>query len=531
MNNRKTILLLFAALLLLGACREPKKGSEVQALFNPLEITALELKAGIAEGKWSIREITELYLAQIEKLNHQGPHLNAIISVNPEALSIADSLDKLWNEGTILGELHGIPIILKDNIESLDAMPTTGGSRALAENFVQRDAEISRLLRKSGAIIIAKANLSEWANFRGENSISGWSGMGGFTRNPYVLSRNPCGSSAGSAVAVASGMAPLAIGTETNGSIVCPSQTNGIFGLKPTVGLVPGRGIIPIAHSQDVAGPMAKSIADLNLVMKVIGQPDPTNPANLKNWPPPAYGSANLSGQEMGSKRIGVFHNSRGRYPKVDEVFDQAQADLKKLGYELIPVESILPNGTNYASFQVMLYEYQSDLNAYFQSLGPDAPLNSIEALIAFNEQDSLELAFFGQEYLEMALERTEEDKKSYLENLSLMHRNSRELGLDRIMDSLKLDVIIAPSGGPAWTTDLINGDHYLLGSSSPAAISGYPNVTVPMGSVQGLPIGLSFFGRAYSEGKLLETAYQFEIQENRRAIPMFLTTDPELKN
>lgn len=517
--------------LLFGACTEANNNNTTEALFDPLRITATELKAGLAEGRWTIRQITEVYLNQIEALNHKGPHLNAVISVNPDALTIADSLDQLWQEGKILGDLHGIPVILKDNIESLDAMPTTAGSRALAENFVGRDATISELLRQSGALILAKANLSEWANFRGENSISGWSGMGGFTRNPYVLSRNPCGSSAGSAVAVAAGMAPIAIGTETNGSIVCPSQTNGVIGLKPTVGLVPGSGIIPIAHSQDVAGPMAKSLADINLVMNVIGKPDPANPARLANWPPEAFQLTELSTDEKATKRIGVFHDARGRYGKVDQVFDEAQEDLKALGYELIPVESILPNGTNYASFQVMLYEYQADLNAYFESLGEEAPIKSIAELLAFNEEDSLELMYFGQEYLKMAMEQDLADEESYLGFLDQMQRNSRELGVDKVMDSLNLDAIIAPTGGPAWTIDPINGDHYLLGSSSPAAISGYPNLTVPMGSVQGLPLGLSFFGRAYSEAELLQIAYLFEKQADRRIVPKFLTTDPELKN
>ncbi len=504
-------------------------------LPDPPTTTAWELKTGLDQGKWTVRQITEVYLAQIEQLNRQDPNLRAIISVNPDALAIADSLDRLLDQNQKLGILHGIPVVLKDNIESKDAMPTTAGSRALANNFSNRDSKVAEKLRQAGAIIIAKANLSEWANFRGENSISGWSAMGGFTRNPYVLSRNPCGSSSGSAVAVASGMAPLAVGTETNGSIICPAQANGVVGIKPTVGLISAEGIIPIAASQDVAGPIAKTINDATLLLEVLAEADTSNPGNLPNWPPQYWDWRSVeSTSELGTpplqgQRIGVYWVSKGSYPKVDSLFAQAQRDLELLGAELVPINNILPEGTNYASFQVMLYEYKRGLNQYFKSLGPDSPIQSIEDLIAFNEQDSVELQFFGQEYLKMAAKMDSSYHANYLEQLALMHKNSRELGIDKIMDSLDLAVIIAPSGGPAWPIDPLNGDHFLLGSSSPAAIAGYPNLSLPMGFIGELPVGLSIFGRALEESKLIQVASYFERLKMRRKAPRYLRQDPVL--
>lgn len=533
-NYIKSASLALAFLLLLG-CKT--KSTKPKTLFNPMLITAIELKKGLEEGKWTVREITETYLAQIDSLNTKGPQLHALISVNPDALTIADSLDQLLKEGQLLGPLHGIPVIIKDNIESKDRMPTTAGSRALAENFVNRDSKLAEKLHEAGAILLAKANLSEWANFRGENSISGWSAMGGFTRNPYVISRNPCGSSSGSAVAVAAGMAPLAIGTETNGSIVCPSQANGVVGIKPTVGLVSGKGIIPIAHSQDVAGPIAKTVNDAALLLSVIAEADSSNPANFNNWPPEFWDWRHVESELLAGspplegKRIGVYAPSGGSYPKVDSLFLAAQNDLKQLGAELVAVDEILPQGTNYASFQVMLFEYHQGLNAYFKSLGPESPIQSLEDLIAFNENDSIEMQYFGQEYLLMALARDSTYAKDYKINRDIMHRNSRELGIDLLMDSLKLDVIIAPSGGPAWQIDPINGDHFLMSSSSPAAISGYPNLSTPMGSIMGLPVGLSIFGRVLEESKLIEIALHFEQMKSRREPPKFLNEDLSLKN
>lgn len=527
-------LILFSLLLSLFACKGQE--AELEPKFDPQSVGVFELQMGLDSAQWTVRDIVETYLQRIEDYNQKGPHLAAIISVNPQALSIADSLDKLLARGEKLGRLHGIPVILKDNIESLDSMPTTAGSRALAANFVFRDSKVAERLRAEGAIILAKANLSEWANFRGQNSISGWSAMGGFTRNPYVLSRNPCGSSSGSAVAVAAGLAPIAIGTETNGSIICPSQANGIVGLKPTVGLVSGKGIIPIAWSQDAAGPMAKSVAETALVLAVLADPDPENPGNFEQWPPQnwraqASPAALQPEKVLLGKRIGIYREAAGKDARVDSLFEAAQRQLEALGGSLVEIPKTLASGTNYASYQVMLFEYQVGLNRYFQSLGPQSQLQSIQDLIAFNRQDSIELQWFGQEYLELAAAVDTTDWKSYRYNLKMMQNNSRAEGIDRVMDSLQLDIIMAPSGSPAWMIDPVNADHYQLSSSSPAAISGYPSISLPMGTVHGLPVGVSFFGRAFSEQSLVEIAQIFEQARGPIPPPQFLEVDPPLKN
>lgn len=535
LSSMKKAHLLLSLLISLYACEAQQSEAE-QELFDPMQASIADLSEGLDSAKWTVRQMVSVYLDRIEAMNHKGPQLHAVISVNPQALAIADSLDRLLSQGIKLGPLHGIPVIIKDNIESLDSMPTTAGSRALAENYTFRDATLSAKLRAAGAIILAKANLSEWANFRGENSISGWSGMGGFTRNPYVLSRNPCGSSSGSAVAVAAGFAPVAIGTETNGSIICPSQSNGIVGLKPTVGLVPGKGIIPIAWSQDVAGPMAKSVEDAMLVLEVIADPDPENPAKIKNWPPQNWSArpslpAVLPEKPLLGKRIGVYTNSNGKDKRVDSLFSASQEMLRSLGASLVEIEEIFPSSTNYASYQVMLYEYQVGLNRYLNTIDSSIGVNSIPELMAFNEGDSVELHYFGQEYLALAAEVDSTDKETYHRNLKMMHFHSRTNGIDRMMDSLKLDLFIAPSGSPAWMIDPVNGDHYIMSSASPAAISGYPNLSLPMGMVHGLPVGISIFGKAFQESKLMELALIFEKYRGEIPSPQFLKEDQALKN
>lgn len=514
--------------LIASACSEEViRDHPYEPPFDALEWGIFELQDAYAKGSLSIYEATDTYLNRIASMNHEGPKLHAVISVNPEALVIADSLDRMYKAGEILGPLHGIPVILKDNIESLDSMPTTAGSRALSENYVFRDSKVAQKLREAGAIILAKANLSEWANFRGQSSISGWSGLGGFTRNPYVLSRNPCGSSAGSAVAVAAGLAPIAIGTETNGSIVCPSQTNGVVGLKPTVGFVAGARIIPIAHSQDVAGPMAKTVAEVALVMEVLADPDPANPARFENWPPQDWSFALEEGKSLEGMRIGIFTAALGEHAGVDSLFAQARRDFSALGAELVEIPELMTSGTGYHSYQVMLYEYNHDLNAYFASLGEKASIGSIQELIEFNKTDSIELLYFNQAYLEQCLEYTDSD--AYEEHLAAMHLGSRKKGIDHYIDSLQLEAIIAPTGSPAWQIDPINGDHHILGSSSPAAISGYPNLTVPMGFDGELPLGISIFGPFLSEQKLLQIGAVYEAKTKHRKVPQFLATDPEL--
>ncbi|MCB0473466.1 MAG: amidase, partial [Flavobacteriaceae bacterium] len=369
-----------------------------------------------------------------------------------------------------------------------------------------------------------KANLSEWANFRGELSSSGWSGIGGQTRNPYVLDRNPCGSSSGSGAAVSANLTMLAIGTETNGSIVCPSNANGIVGIKPTVGLVSRSGIIPISFTQDTPGPMARTLTDAALCLNALTGIDSTDSKTLASKGHTANDYTEfLKTDGIKGKRIGIYKAPLGSNYKVDTLFNQAVAYLKSQGAELVEIDKIGESNVGSLSFQVMLFEYKDGLNNYFRSLGPDAPIKNLEELIAFNKKDTVEMAFYNQEYLEMAQEKEGLDSDIYKKTLAAMLKGTREDGIDKIMNEHKLDAIIAPTGGPAWKTDHINGDFFSLGSSSPAARAGYPSVTVPMGFIDALPVGISFFGRAWSEPVLLEIAYSYEQGTKHRKAPEFL--------
>ena len=495
--------------------------------FRFLEQDITQFQQGYKDGSYSIKEVVQAYLDRIDEIDKSGPTLNSIIQVNPEAIQIAEELDKEMNEGKIRGPLHGIPIALKDNIDTYDKMATTAGSRAMMNSYPLKDSYITKQLKNAGAIIIGKTNLSEWANFRGELSTSGWSGVGGQTKNPYVLSRNPCGSSSGSAVAVSANLTMLAIGTETNGSIVCPSHSNGIVGIKPTVGLLSRSGIIPISFTQDTPGPMARTVRDAAICLGVLVGLDSTDEKTLASQGK-FYRDYTQFLREDGlkGKRIGLFKGPFGKNYKVDTLMYQAVDFLKNRGAEIIEIDEISNAKVGNYSFEIMLYEYKDGLNKYFQSLGPDAPIKSIEELIAFNQSDSIELKYFNQRYLEMALEKGDLSSDEYQEALAKMMKGSREEGIDRVMNEHDLDAIIAPTGGPAWKTDLINGDSFHLGSSSPAARAGYPNITVPMGYIDELPVGISFFGRAWSEPVLLEIAYAYEIATNHRMVPKFLTAD-----
>ncbi|MCK5443690.1 MAG: amidase [Maribacter sp.] len=495
--------------------------------FRFLEHDITQIQQGYKEGLYTVQEVVQAYLDRIEEIDKSGPALNSIIQVNPDALQIAEALDKEMKEGKIRGPLHGIPVALKDNIDTHDKMATTAGSRAMMHSYPLKDSHMAKLLRNAGAIIIAKTNLSEWANFRGELSTSGWSGVGGLTKNPYELSRNPCGSSSGSAVAVSANLSILAIGTETNGSIICPSHSNGIVGIKPTVGLLSRSGIIPISFTQDTPGPMARTVRDAAICLGVLVGLDSTDKKtrashgkSFKNY------TQFLKENGLKGKRIGLFKGPLGKNYKVDTLMYQTVDFLKKQGAEIIEIDEISKAMVGKYSFQIMLYEYKDGLNNYFQSLGPDAPIKTIEELIAFNRSDSIELKYFNQKYLEMASKKDDLTSEVYKEALAKMMKGSREEGIDRVMNEHDLDAIIAPSGGPAWKTDLTNGDSFHLGSSSPAARAGYPNITVPMGFIDGLPVGISFFGRAWSEPVLLEIAYAYETATNHRRAPKFLTSD-----
>lgn len=487
------------------------------------ELSISRIKRLLEDKKITVVQLIQSYLTRIDEIDANGPGINSIIHVNNQALTLAKELDHELAEGKSRGTLHGIPIILKDNIDTYD-MPTTAGSKALAGSIPTDDAHLVTLLKDAGAVILGKANLSEWANFRGEPSTSGWSGLGGLTKNPYKLDRNTCGSSAGSAAAVAANLCVIAIGTETNGSIVCPSQTCGIVGIKPTVGLISRDGIIPISSSQDTAGPMARTVGDAVICLTAMTGSDSEDKKTIK-----AKGkhgldyTKHLTTKGLQNKRIGVHHSGKGRHPRVDKLFSQAITDMEKEGAFITILDKVVQSEARANSFQVMLYEYKEGLNKYFKSLGPNARIKSLEDLILFNQNDEIELSFYDQAYLEQALAKGDLKSEAYLTALETMYSASRENGIDKVMDEHNLDAIISPTGSPAWKTDLTNGDNFILGSSSPAAISGYPNITVPMGFIDELPVGISIYGRAWSESVLIEIAYAYEQKTMHRQAPKFL--------
>jgi amidase len=523
-----TLLLTPLLMLVVCTCSSGQQATEKQNVTIELEeITIADIQAAYAAGTYSIEELTQAYLNRIAAIDDAGPMLNSVIIVNPDALAIAAELDAELAAGNSRGPMHGIPVILKDNIDTHDKMPTTAGSRALANSFPLQDSHLAKQLRQAGAIILGKANLSEWANFRGEMSSSGWSGVGGQTKNPYVLTRNPCGSSAGSGASVSANLTVLAVGTETNGSIVCPSHANGVVGIKPTVGLISRSGVIPISFTQDTPGPMARTVRDAAIGLAAMIGIDPADSKTLasENKTYDDY-TQFLNADGLKGKRIGIYTQPLGNNFKVDSVFAQAVAFIKLQGAETVEIKEIGPGRAGGLSFEIMLFEYKGGLNKYFASLGPDAPIKTVEDLIAFNKQDEIELQHYNQQYLEMAQAKEDLTSVAYQEALAEMLRLSQEEGLDKVMNEKKLDAIIAPTGSPAWTTDWVNGDHFQLGSSSPAARAGYPNITVPMGFVGELPVGMSIFGQAWTEPLLLEIAYAFEQGTKHRRAPKFLEKD-----
>ena len=502
------------------------------------ETTIAALQAGMTTGEWTARSITEAYLARIEQLNLQGPALRAVLEPNPDAVSVADALDRERRAQGPRGPLHGVPILLKDNIASADRMTTTCGSLALSGWVPPEDSGVAARLREAGAVLLGKANLSEWANFRSTRSSSGWSGRGGQCRNPYVLDRNPCGSSSGSAVAASANLVAVAIGTETDGSIVCPSSANGIVGIKPTVGLVSRAGVIPISRTQDTAGPMARTVRDAAIVLGAIAGVDPRDPATTdsETWGLSDY-TPFLEADGLRDMRIGLARRFLGFHEAVDQVVEHAVEAMRAAGAVVVDPVDLRPSGrpaelgvmTNMgaAETEVLLYEFKADLNAYLARRGPDAEVRSLADLIAFNERHAAdEMPYFGQERLLAAEAKGPLSDSTYLAALAATRRLSRAEGIDRTMDEHQLDAIIGPTGGPAWVTDLVNGDHFGGGSSGYAAVAGYPNITVPAGSVHGLPVGLSFFGRAWSEPTLIRIAYAFEQTTQARRVPRFLTPE-----
>lgn len=491
------------------------------------EITITELQQGFKNGDYAITDVVQAYLDRIKDIDQNGPRLNSIIQVNPDALRIAEELDKEMAEGKTRGPMHGIPVILKDNIDTHDKMATTAGSRALADSYALQDSFIVKKLREAGAVILAKANLSEWANFRDSLSSSGWSGLGGQTRNPYIIDRNPCGSSSGSAVAVSANLCMVAIGTETNGSIVCPSTATGIVGIKPTVGLLSRSGIIPISFTQDTPGPMARTVTDAAICLGVMTGIDNADSKTIDSEGKYHTDYTQFLAKDgLVGKRIGWYKKPTGKHYKVDKLMEQTVGYLKSHGVEIVEIESFADGKVGGLSFTVMLYEFKDGLNRYLASRGPDAPAKNLKELIEFNKVDSVELKYFGQSIFEMSEEKGGLETPEYNEALAKMLAAMRDEGIDRAMDEHKLDAIIAPTGGPAWKTDHVNGDSFHVGSSSPAAIAGYPNITVPMGFIDGLPVGVSFFGRAWSEPVLIEIAYAYEQGTKHRKVPQFNISD-----
>ncbi len=491
------------------------------------EMTITELQQGYKDKKYTVSEVVSAYLRRIADIDKSGPALNSIIIINPDAMQIAGELDRKFAEGKKTGPMFGVPVILKDNISTHDKMPNTAGATVLRKSFPATDSPVAQKLREAGAVIIAKSNLSEWANFRGMPSTSGWSGIGGQTKNPYVIDRNPCGSSSGSGVAVSANLCMLAIGTETDGSIVCPSNNNGIVGLKPTVGLISRSGIIPISFTQDTPGPMTRTVEDAAICLGVLTGADKNDSKTLESEGKSLTDySSNLRKDGLKGKRIGIIRNSGGFSDKVDALMIKAIADMTSHGAELIEVDA--PKSSEYsdASFEVLLYEFKDGLNKYFEGLGENAPVKNIEELIEFNKSDSIELRYFNQKILELANNKGDLSSADYKKALEKMLKATRENGIDRMINSNDLDALIAPTGSPAWKTDLILGDHFVGGSSSLAAISGYPAITVPMGFIDNLPVGITFFGRAWSEPVLLEIAYSYEQVTKHRKAPKYLVTD-----
>lgn len=517
--------LLLPLMLLLVACQPGEKTAMIPTFASPpgaAAIAAIEsgpmdarsLQARMAAGDFSARQLTAYYLDRTLRLDRQGPALNAVIELNPDALDIADRLDAERVAGTSRGALHGIPVLLKANIDTADKLATSAGSLAMKDHHARHDAALVARLRAAGAIVLGKTNLSEWANFRSDHSTSGWSSLGGQTQNPWGPGRNPCGSSSGSAVAVAAGLAPLAVGTETDGSIVCPASSNGIVGIKPTLGLVSANGIIPIARSQDTAGPMAPTVSDAALLYV----------AMLDDA---AMAAAVLGGLEQASlqgARIGVLRNysGAGNDARVEALFNNSIAQLRAQGAKIIDNIEIDRSGLGAAEFEVFFYEFKAGLNTYLRDSG--APMQSLQAIIAFNDAHSAAvMPYFGQDRLIRAQAKGPLTEPAYLNSLQVCQRLTRQ-GIDVPMLAYQLDAIIAPTTGPAWLTDLVNGDQTSgIGSSSLAAVAGYPAVTVPAGLVGGLPVGLSFFGSVNSDARLIALALAFEQARGPFALPQLI--------
>jgi amidase len=486
------------------------------AKFELDEITIDQLQEGMRAGRFTARTLVEKYLARIDAIDKKGPAINAVIELNPEALAIADALDRERKAKGARGPLHGIPILVKDNIDTGDRMTTTAGSLALEGSRAARDAAVAARLRAAGAVILGKTNLSEWANFRSTHSVSGWSGRGGQTKNPYALDRNPCGSSSGSGAAAAANLCAAAVGTETDGSVVCPSSMCGIVGIKPTVGLLGGAGIVPISHTQDTAGPMARTVRDAAILLGAMASTDKQQRDYTKY----------LDRAGLRGARIGIARKFFGFNTAVDRLMEECIAVLKREGAEIVDPADLPSHGKwGEPEMEVLLYEFKADLTA-FLAARPGARVRSLADVIAFNEKNAArEMPYFAQEIMVNAQKKGPLTEKAYLDALALCRKLSRAEGIDAVTANYKVQAIVAPTTGPAWVTDWLNGDHDTGGCSTPAAVAGYPHITVPAGFVHGMPVGISFFGPAWSEPALVKIAYAFEQARQARRPPEFLPT------
>ena len=505
---------------------------EIKA-FELDEVTITELQDGMKSGRFTAQSLAEKYLARIDEIDKpdsdkRSPAVNAIIELNPDALSIADALDQERRVKGPRGPLHGIPVLIKDNIDTADRMMTTAGSLALVGSKPPKDSFVAQRLRAAGAVILGKTNLSEWANIRSSHSTSGWSGRGGLTKNPYALDRNPCGSSSGTGAGISANLAAAGIGTETDGSIVCPSSSNGLAGIKPTVGLVSRAGVIPISHSQDGAGPMCRTVRDAAILLGALTGVDADDAATAASAGKSQTDYAQYCDPNgLKGARIGVARKYFGFSDAVDALMEESLAVMKHSGATLVDPADIATFGKfDDSELLVFMYELKADLNAYLTRLGPGAPVHTLKEIIDFNERNrQKEMPYFGQDLFLKAEAKGPLTDKEYVDALAKNHRLARTEGIDAQMEQHHLDAIVAPTGGPAWLTDLVNGDHVAGGSSNAAAVAGYPNINVTAGFISGLPVGISFFGRAWSEPTLIRLAYSFEQATKARQAPRFLPT------
>ncbi|HYF23123.1 MAG TPA: amidase [Caulobacteraceae bacterium] len=523
--KRLTMLALVGALTTTACAAVP---SARQGGYAVEERSLTDLQADMAAGRVSAEQAAAAYLDRIQRIDRSGPTLRSVIAVNPDALADARVLDAERAAGRVRGPLHGVPVLIKDNIETRE-LPTTAGSLALKDNFTGRDAPLVERLRAGGAVILGKTNLSEWANIRDNDSISGWSAVGGQVRNPYALDRNPCGSSSGSGAAAAASLAAGTVGTETDGSIVCPSSINGVVGFKPTVGLLPGERIVPISHTQDTAGPMTRTVADAAAMLTVMAGYDP-NAADAK-LRSRDYVAA-LNPEALRGKRIGVLRFNAGFDPEVDRLFDQALNELKAAGAELVEIKEFKHRGAvGQNEFAVLMSEFKADIAAYLATTPDTVKARTLADLIAFNEANAAtEMALFGQDVFETAEKTKGLDDPEYKKALETAKRLAGKEGIDKLLADNKVSLLVAPTTGPAWLIDAVNGDQYSGGGASGLpAVAGYPHLTVPMGQITGLPVGLSFIGPAWSEAEVLGVGYAYEQRTKARRAPQYLRSVEDL--